>query len=251
MTKRKAFTLVELLVVISIIAMLLAVLLPTLGKAREQARIVVCSSNLRQLGNGLILYAFGNSSKLPLYVDPSTGYYWMSPIAPYLATNLKKGTEVSLGVAMCPSASKLPDCTTVQSYGGSKMAWQMNYGQWKSSYANNGWWFSDLDTAAMSDFGRAGKYVYRKYEDFVPETPLFGDGLWITGWPDAKTSGGSPPTEPSTVSYSGFETFWIDRHGSAINVALAAGNVKKYNIGELWSIPWCKVWTAKTYKVRF
>ncbi len=54
---RSAFTLVELLVVIGIIAVLVAVLLPVLGRAREAANSVVCQSNLRQIGQGVQMYA--------------------------------------------------------------------------------------------------------------------------------------------------------------------------------------------------
>jgi len=65
MDKKRAFTLVELLVVISIIATLLAVLLPALNKAREKAKQVVCASQLKQCGVGFFAYASSNDDLIP------------------------------------------------------------------------------------------------------------------------------------------------------------------------------------------
>ena len=57
---RHGFTLIELLVVISIIAVLIALLLPAVKRARENARIVICMSNERQIYPGLHAYAVDN-----------------------------------------------------------------------------------------------------------------------------------------------------------------------------------------------
>jgi prepilin-type N-terminal cleavage/methylation domain-containing protein/prepilin-type processing-associated H-X9-DG protein len=61
---KHGFTLVELLVVISIIALLLSILMPTLGKAREQSRSIVCLSNLRRIAVSVLLYSEDNDGTM-------------------------------------------------------------------------------------------------------------------------------------------------------------------------------------------
>jgi prepilin-type N-terminal cleavage/methylation domain-containing protein/prepilin-type processing-associated H-X9-DG protein len=69
---RAGFTLIELLTVIAIIGILAAILIPVVGKVRENARGAVCRSNLRQIGMGIHLYGQDNADRTPAYHTTST-----------------------------------------------------------------------------------------------------------------------------------------------------------------------------------
>ncbi len=79
---RKGFTLIELLVVIAIIAILAAILFPVFARAREKARQASCSSNLKQLTLGVLMYLGDHDEMFPGYRD---GYAsWEMLIMPYV-----------------------------------------------------------------------------------------------------------------------------------------------------------------------
>jgi prepilin-type N-terminal cleavage/methylation domain-containing protein len=138
----KGFTLVELLVVIGIIAVLISILLPSLSKARAQAQVIQCLSNVRQLSLAVNVYATDNRGFLPRYsssATPSTPndgapqawtYNWTGLIFKYLNNNPK--------VFQCPArvwkndssqygGTFIPDPTRpALKYGPVKLAYQVN-----------------------------------------------------------------------------------------------------------------------------
>ena len=106
--KHKKFTLIELLVVVAIIGILASLLLPTLGKAREKAKIAVCTSNLKQIGTAVIMYLDDNDGYYPYTRSSSvTPHSWDDFLSSYDGRNLTD-TQLTSGGWWGPAATNMP-----------------------------------------------------------------------------------------------------------------------------------------------
>ncbi|HEX8521928.1 MAG TPA: type II secretion system protein [Tepidisphaeraceae bacterium] len=163
-TPRYAFSLVELLVVIGIVAILIAFLVPALAMARSQAKTVACASNMRQLGSALLIYAGENKGSYPPNVG-SLYTFWTSTecIGKTIKSQFPStDNTIAGGVMRCPS--DLPQAVRcysmnifasgmVSAYVEASLAETPSHGKlWKSNVSNGSHMILLIESFAVEDW---------------------------------------------------------------------------------------------------
>ena len=237
MDKRKGFTLVELLVVIAIIAILMAILIPALNRARKMAKMSICMSNLHQWSIACTLYMDDNDGLFSQDELNADGF-WQCVLRPYYA---------DIGdLRCCPMALKpaVPSGGGGGASGSTFIAWGVFSAsalQWAEdgdygSYGLNGWLYSGRPFVGNEE-------DYWKGYNNVPSpsnVPLILDCVWIDGWPFADNGPymGDNHLEQGYGGRSFLGRFCINRHNGFVNGAFMDASVRKIGVKELWKLKW-------------
>ena len=248
LSNRAGFTLIELLVVIAIIALLIAILLTSLRRARNQARALVCQANLKQWGTILEIYTEDNEGRVP------QDFIWFLR-GSYLRDNDPNKPPVHIefqtkGITCCPMAVRAPRHSTNGSGGIT-----INGTVWDFKYTDGTTFEAWEITSPLPAF--RGSYGFNwKVWDQAPPGPFPGFKLDISSfrgkanipvlldcseW-DGSISGLPPPP------YDGFGgmgfPFCINRHNGYINGLFLDWSVRKIGLKELWTLKWDYKWNT-------
>ena len=161
---RHAFTLVELLVVIGIIAVLIGILLPTLTAARRSAYTLQCSSNMKQLATVMIMYAQNNKGKLPPSAAPAglalagyangsgIGWWWPNEM---VRQNYIKGTNLNVYKKANSTTSQkvFPGSNVFRCPEGIPEDWKLTSQSYPTDGGNNSYQLEHDTQAAQLGFG--------------------------------------------------------------------------------------------------
>ncbi len=235
---KRAFTLVELLVVIAIIALLMSILMPALTHTRNQAKAVLCLSNLKQWGLVFSMYTDDNEGSFMTGIDGACwdggwGYWWMTPLEPYYRDK---------ALRLCPMATK-PYNKGGQSPFGAWFAGCDEVGGWEvdiGSYGPNGW-ICNPPLGIDYVWDRPTKFNWRTCAvRGASNIPLFLGVLWYDAWPLAHDD--PPPFEfwlADEVGMHEMRRFCLNRHNGYVNgVFLDFSTVRRIGLKELWRLKW-------------
>ena len=248
---RKAFTLVKLLVVIAIIALLMAILMPALGRARKQAQAVICQSQLSSWGMALQLFAHDNDGyflKSVSFETRNAADWWMVGLLPYVGGEYDQQSEARK-LFLCPTAAKSknpPGCTRCP--GTTFSAWgpfgpgNPDVGEWwdegsVGSYGINDWIANPPPDSGF--WGFPTKYCWRSTSlKSAARVPVFLDCMYVSAY--VLHFDEPPPFYDQYDSWAsnGIQMFAMDRHNGGTNAVFADWSVRKVGIKELWTLKW-------------